>query len=450
MAFRLSLRTRVPRRLQNRQYSVPRFLNNLGPATLSTTENGLRVVTEPSAGGTGAVAVQLWIRAGSIYEQINGQASLLQRLAVQAKSSEVQKYGGKLAGGTCREYTVFTVQCLPTNVSEAVQTLGDIASGLPIQENLLHTERQSLISNVQGLVDTWNDATLTDHLFAAAYQGTPYANVPTGEVKSLKAIDPNNLTAFRTLQYTGRNMVLSVVGAEPQNVKSAFSRVPIGLVPSAPQRVDFTGSQMNIRDDTVHNAQVLMGYETVPYGHKHWGTFQILQALIGSWRKGDGRGNHASTRLAETMATEKLVDNFHTFNYQTAHTGIFGVYINTQNVDVLDDAVYEVFNEYQKLYQFLYVSDLTRAQAQVSAQFLDSIQDPVGQARSIGKQVSGTGRRISPAEVVARLNAVTVDDVREVVDTYFNDTDPVVVAHGPLAEMLDYGILRQWTYWNRR
>jgi len=449
MAFRLCLRNRVPR-LQNRHYSVPRFINNLGPATVSTTQNGVRVVTEPAAGPTGAVAVQLWIRAGSIYEQINGQASLLQRLAVQSKSSEVQKYGGKLAGGTCREYTVFTVQFLPNNVAEAVQTLGDIASGFPLQENLLHTERQSMISNVQSLVDTWNDATLTDHLFAAAYQGTPYASVPSGEVKSLKTIDQHNLSAFRSSQYTGRNMVLSVVGPQPPNVSSAFSRVPIGLVPAAPSRVDFTGSQINIRDDTVHNAQVLMAYETVPYNHKHWGTFQVLQALIGSWKKGDGRGNYASTRLAETMATEKLVDNFHAFNYQTAQTGIFGVYINTHNVDVLDDAVYEVFNEYQKLYQFLYAGDLARAQSQVSAQFLAAIQDPVGQARGMGKQVSQIGRRISPAEVVTRVNAVTVDDVREVVDTYFNDTDPVVVAHGPLAEMLDYGILRQWTYWNRR
>jgi len=307
-----------------------------------------------------------------------------------------------------------------------------------------------MISNTQNLVDTWNDATLTDHLFAAAYQGTPYAAVPSGEFKSLKTIDPSNLGAFRTGNYTGRNMVLAVAGANPTNVSAAFSKVPIGLAPTPATRVDFTGSQINIRDDTVHTAQVLMAYETAPYEHQHWATLQVLQALLGSWKKGDGRGTHASTRLAETMATEKLCDSFHTFNYQTPHTGLFGVYVNSTNPDILDDTIYEVFNEYQKLFQFLYVGDLARAQAQVSAQFLASIQDPTGQARSMGKQVSGAGRRISPSEVVARINAVTIDEVREVVDTYFNDTDPVVVAHGPLEEMPDFGILRQWTYWNRR
>jgi hypothetical protein len=55
-------------------------------------------------------------------------------------------------------------------------------------------------------------------------------------------------------------------------------------------RPDFVGSQMNIRDDTVHTAQLAFGYETFGYSHKHFLTLKILQALLGQWSITDFSG----------------------------------------------------------------------------------------------------------------------------------------------------------------
>ena len=77
---------------------------------------------------------------------------------------------------------------------------------------------------------------------------------------------------------------------------------------------------------------------------------------------------------------------------------------------------------------------------------MSSISTPAGQAYDNGLQLSSVGRRLPPAEYLARIQAVTIDDVKNLLDTYFTDVDPIVVAHGPLEEMPDYGILRGWTY----
>jgi len=269
-------------------------------------------------------------------------------------------------------------------------------------------------------------------------------------VKSLKALNQTAVTSFQSSRYTAQNMVLSISGAEAPNAETDFKNVASGSLLPSGGRIDFTGAQMNIRDDTVHNAQVLMAYETTGLASGDWAPLQILQALLGDWEKTSGLGDRGSTRLSEVLASEKLVDRFTTFNWQSTHTGLFGIYFDTHSIDHLDDAVFEVFNEYQKLFSFLYAGDLTRAKAQVITRYLSSISNSTGQACDNGKQVSSFGRRMPPSEFVARINAVSLSDVGKVLDTYFHDVDPVVVAHGPLEEMPDFGILRSWTYWNRR
>jgi len=452
MALRLvQKRAFSARAIQHRRYStaLPKFISNPGPAKLTSLPNGVRVVSEESVG---AASVQLWVRGGASHEtaQTNGVAGVLQRLSVQSKAADLAKFGGKLTGSTCREYTVYTAEVLPQDVPHAVTALGQIASGINFTDAAIEQEKASTLKSLSGLVDTWTEQTMTDHLFAAAYQGTTVAHSAGGDPGAVKGLGRAQLDAFRAAQYTGHNIVLSINGPEAQNAATAFGQIGAGPTPAKGSRVDFTGSQMNIRDDTVHAARITIGYETVGLSNKNWAALKILQNLLGSWDVTKGLGNNSSSRLSELIANEKLADSFSTFNHQLAETGIFGVHAVTHNVDQLDDLVYEIFNEYQKLYEFLYENDLKRAVNQVTNNYLTSIATPTGRAADAGRQVSTFGRRMTPAEAVARFRAVKLDEVQELIESYFNDVDPVVISHGPLDEMPDYGILRGWTYWNRR
>jgi hypothetical protein len=55
------------------------------------------------------------------------------------------------------------------------------------------------------------------------------------------------------------------------------------------------------------------------------------------------------------------VDRYHTFNHQHRNTGLFGVYLNLNDGDKLDDAVYHTFNEFQKLLTYISPEELFRA-----------------------------------------------------------------------------------------
>jgi len=212
---------------------------------------------------------------------------------------------------------------------------------------------------------------------------------------------------------------------------------------------DYIGSQMGIRDDTFHEAQIAVGYETFSADHEHYFTLKIFEALIGEWNINDISGKFSSPGIAETFALEKLADNYTTFNYNYRKTGTFGIYFSTHNRQKLDDTLYEVFNEYQKLFARISAHDLYRAKQKVLNSYLKSIASPAGIANDIGYQLSTYSRRIQPSEVVSRIDKVTVEDIKNLIDIYFYDVDPVVIGHGPLYEFPDYVLVRSWTYWNR-
>jgi processing peptidase subunit beta len=117
--------------------------------------------------------------------------------------------------------------------------------------------------------------------------------------------------------------------------------------------------------------------------------------------------------------------------------------------DRADDAPWQIMNEIQTIGKELSVGELDRAKNKVKSAYLMQLDGSSAVCEDIGRQVLTLQRRMSPAELFMRVDAVTVDDVKRVCDNYLNDVDPVVAAHGPVKLFPDYNYIRRWTYWGR-
>lgn len=430
-------------------------LSNCEPATVSVLSNGVRLATEPSEGQL--VSLSVVINAGSVLEQAqkDGTANLLQTAAVRAASSQARKLGTSLIGNTTRDKTTYSLTVLPAQVPQAVSILGEVVQGNQVTPDALEAARAHVISGRQALWDVVNEDVVSDFFHSTAYQGTPYQNTAEGEIKSLRQLQSGDLEAYRKANYTGQNIVVAASGAVTHAqldplVTEAFGGIAkAGHISRFDSRVPFTGALMHIRDNTTHKIQVAIGYETFSVAHKHVVTLGLLKHLIGSWDSKSHVGTNSSSRLAEVIAVEKLADNFHPFLRLYPDTGFFGVYVQTHNTDSLDDLVYEIFNEYQKLFSYLTPEEFFRAKNALKAQLLAGAETSAGRALSLGKHVANVHRPLSLAEAFYRIDLVTPGDVKEVIDQYFYDVDPVIVAHGNLEELPDYVVMRGWTYWNR-
>ena len=93
--------------------------------------------------------------------------------------------------------------------------------------------------------------------------------------------------------------------------------------------------------------------------------------------------------------------------------------------------------------------EVERAKTQLKASMLLMQDGSSAVCEEIGRQMLTYGRRMSPAEIFARIDAVDAATVRATADAVINDQDHALAALGPIAELPDYNFVRRRSYWLR-
>jgi len=211
----------------------------------------------------------------------------------------------------------------------------------------------------------------------------------------------------------------------------------------------FTGSIIQERDDAVGAAHVAIAFESVGWNHPDFFTFQVLQSIIGSWDRSLGGGKNLSSRLCELVATEELVHSLSSFNTTYNDTGLFGAYFVNDGGEKLEDGIFEVMNEFNRISKNVSEEEVERAKNKLKASMLMNLDGTTPIAEDIGRQVLTSGRRLAIPEAFAKIDLIRAKDVMRVVKDHFEDQCPAVAAVGKTEELPDYNQIRGWTYWMR-
>lgn len=440
---------------------LPSYLLNIPPTQTTALKNGLLVATEEQPGAETAT-VGVWVNSGTVHEtdSNNGVAHFLEHMAFKGTAKrtrkslelEVENMGAALNAYTSREQTVYYAKCFKTNVPQCVDLLADILQNSELsQENIEH-ERSTILREAEE-VENQTEEVVFDHLHAAAFQGTPLARNILGPPENIRNITRQDLQNHIKAHYTGPRMVLVGAGAVKHKDLVALAEQAFASLSSednVPQPLpnSYTGSEVRFRNDDMPYAHIAVGVEGVSWTDPDYFTMQVIQTIMGSWDRNVGAGANSSSRLAEVIATDKLAHSYHSFHTSYADTGLVGNYAIAPP-DKLDDLLGEITDEWQRIANAVTPTEVERAKTRLKAALFLALDGNTPTAEEIGRQILSIGRRISPAEVVLRINDITAADVRRVASKHFTDVSPVLAAMGPIDDLPDYNILRGWTYWNR-
>lgn len=444
---------------------MPSHLLQVPPHKLDTLENGLRIATDETGGDT--VTIGVYIDAGSAYEtdKNNGVAHFLEHMAFKGTQrrtraqleEEIENMGGHLNAYTAREHTTYYAKVLKQDAGQAIDILSDILLHSKLDDAYIANERQTILREMEEVNRDLHELVF-DHLHAAAFQGTGLARTILGPKENIETLQRQDLVNYITEHYTGRRMVVSAAGALNHKeivdlTTKSFGSLPAGT--DIPSRHDaltesspFTGSMITIRDDTLPQVHAALCFEGVSWTHPDYFAFLLLQSILGSWDHNVGAGKNVGSRLCETIATDGLASSFSSFNACFRDTGMFGAFM-VSTEDKIEDLLNETLREMVRLGHTATPAELERAKLKLKTSLLMTLDGTTSVCEDIGSSYLRFGRRLTPAEMFLRIDAVTVDDIRRCAQTHFEDNCPALVGLGPLKSWPDYNVLREWTYYRR-
>lgn len=135
------------------------------------------------------------------------------------------------------------------------------------------------------------------------------------------------------------------------------------------------------------------------------------------------------------------------FNTCYSDTGLFGLYAVADKYKLNDLAWYMMEGLVRTVHK---TSDeeVELAKVQLKSTLLSQVDNgssPV--CEDIGRQMLTYGRRLSPAEIFARIDACDAASVRHVANLVINDKEHALAAIGPIHELPDYNFIRRRSYW---
>lgn len=435
--------------------SIPAF-----PQTqITTLSNGLTVATEPHPHSQTAT-VGIWIDSGSRADKHGGTAHFLEHLAFKgtqkrtqhALELEIENLGAHLNAYTSREQTCYFARSFSDDVPKVVEIISDILQNSKLDEGAIERER-SVILREQEEVDKAHEEVVFDHLHAVAFQGEDLGKTILGPKESILSMQRSHLTDYIKSYYTADRMVLVGAGGIQHEALVELASQNFGSLPTSSSPIplggrgqirptQFTGSEVRIRDDTMDTINLAIAVEGVGWNSPDLFPMLVMQSIFGNWDRSLGSSALTSSRLSHTLSTNNLVNSFLSFSTSYSDTGLWGIYLVSENLTNLDDLVHLTLREWQRMATAPTEMEVSRAKAQLKASMLFSLDSSNNIADDIGRQLVTSGKRMTPQEIQAAVEAVTPDTIRRVAQKYLWDKDIAIAALGRTEGLLDYGRIR--------
>ncbi|KAM7371024.1 hypothetical protein PAMP_010526 [Pampus punctatissimus] len=367
-----------------------------------------------------ASKIGVFIKAGCRYETPDNQGvTHLLRLAssLTTKGASafkicrgVEAVGGSLSVTSSRENMVYTVDCLRDDIDTVMEYLINVTTAPEFRtwEVSELTPRVKLdkaqaahgaqIGVIEGLHGAAYKNALCNSLYCPDHM--------VGNIKSehLHQFVQNNFTSAR-MALVGLGIdhsVLKQVGEQFLNIRSGAG--------TTGSKAQYRGGEIRMASTSslVHAAVVS---QSAAAGSSEALAFSVLQHLLGTGPHVK-RGSNTSSKLGHGVA-KATADPFDVsaFNASYSDSGLFGVYTISQAA-AAGDVIKAAVNEVKAVADgAVTAADLTRAKAQLKAQFLMSLETSEGLLEAMGSQALADGSYRTSTEISKDIDNVSLTDV---------------------------------------
>jgi predicted Zn-dependent peptidase len=394
---------------------------------------GLTVVTDAMP-HLETASLGVWVGAGSRDEEPgeHGISHLLEHMAFKGTSrrsarqiaEEIEAVGGDINAATSVETTAYYARVLRNDLPLALDVLSDILTDPTFDPDELAREQNVIVQEIGACEDTPDDMVF-EYLQETAFPGQPVGRSILGTPATVRGFNPKTLRAYLARNYRGPDMVVAAAGAvdharvvdEVERRYAAFN----GPAAPQPQPAHFSGGA-RIEPRELEQAHVALALQGVSQRDPSLHSLQVFTSVLG--------GGMSSRLFQEVREQRGLCYAIYSFHVPYFDTGMFGLYAGTDAADV-SELMQVVVDEIAATAETLTETEVARAKAQMKTGLLMALESSGARIEQLARQMLAYGRPIPLEEIVAKVDAVTVESARAAGRALMYRSRPALAALGP-------------------
>jgi len=400
-----------------------------------TLDNKLQYLLEERK-NTGVVAIQIWVRVGSWHEheKIAGITHFIEhlifkgteKLKVNEMPSRIEALGGQVNAFTSYDNTVYHIVIPKNAFREGFELLADAVNNPAFPEEEIAKEKKVILEEIKMGEDD-PQRKLFKELFSLSYSEIPYGRPIIGYDHTVNGITKEDIVLYYKTHYVPENVVLVVVGdfqkqEAEELIKKHFAK-KMDIYKDRKDSVTFLKkdkmvSEKIIERDVKEN-YLAISYRIPSITHEDIPALDVLSVIMGS---GD------SSRLQQQLKYKMgIVTGIAADLFVPKYDGLFMIYSTFFKEDY-KVIIKEIENELKRLKEYSPEEwELIKAKNMIKSSFIYSQETAQGKAMQTGKFFTLTDRIDFVEDYLKRIEKVTENDIKAVLDKYILDKERKIV-----------------------
>ena len=382
------------------------------------------------------------VGTGSKYEtkNINGISHFLEHMMFKGTTKrpgpldiarELDALGASYNAFTDKEMTCYYVKTSVENIKTAMDIVFDIFLNSKLAEKAVQTERHVVVEEI----NMYNDQ--PQYIVAMNFDRLLYGNQPAGwtiagDKETILGLKRQQFVDYFNTHYIAENTVIGVAGninteMVKQQVAAAFENIRRGTPFS---KLAVTEQQSQLQADIFYKktdqTHFILGFRSFSMNDDRRYPLGVLASILG--------GGMSSRLFSEVREKRGLAYYVSASQDLRTDTGCFEIDAGVNNDRALE-AVQVVMQEIAKVKQGgVTVDELERAKSQAVGRTALALEHSDFITQSYAGSLLFKNKVLTPEEELAKIKAVTLDQVKEVANEIFVNKKLNLALVGPFKE----------------
>ena len=397
--------------------------------TLTTLDNGLRVITHNIPGAT-SVSANICVQAGSKYETCSnsGVSHFLEHMLFkgtkswptpESLSGAIENIGGEINALTSKEYTMYWAKVPYTQWKVATNILLDMCMNPLMESAEIDRERNVIHEELRMYTDhpSYQSELGIDELMFPEH---PMGREIVGSHESLEGLKQSEIQAYFYEHYNPSNLIITITGNFPeeeliQSISGTTnswirSNSLINSVENIPNHI---ASRLATYDQISDHTYINLGIQGLEFSHSLSPLLNLTNIILG-----EGMSSRLFIKIREELGLAYDISS----SINTYHeTGTWLINCSVKNSNCMP-AVEAILEELYSLTNSVTTQELLNVRQYAKGKLLMAMEDTEKLSVMIGVHTLLSGTLLDFNKTIEQWDSFTIENLHEMSRTLITNT----------------------------